>query len=379
MLGIATHRGVGVCFADNGWYPRSREEDERSQGDTERERHFHKGGRVYNKILSNVLKMLRVNEDPRQQELALKILAACPELVAGYLPSSGITLEPRLSSRWLVNIAFLGAVISLPVPLESFYLPVMQNVASSSSQARQFKPNPPPLSTLVENILPSMSLKTHLSKGLQSNSALVQHATAVTLAKCLQKCEEVLSALHKVHVALEEDEFIGQWSKCRQELQTEIRKRLPDFQVIIAFSQQKASPNTAVEGSASTKLGLLTEVAQRLLWLYHRCVPSMVAEVNFEVGKSLQGLWQKDDPRLSESDRTGLPVVQQLLVLQMLGESSQFSWSAKSGKCPMITASILLLTIVRRWSWCSVKHCRPSFTFRPNGRAGAEERRTISS
>lgn len=176
MLGIATHRGVGVCFADNGWYPRSGDDDDR-------ERHPQKGGRIYNKILSNVLKMLRVNEDPRQQELALKILAACPELVGGYLPSSGITLEPRLSSRWLINVAFLGAAISLPVPFESFYLPVMQNVANSSSQARQFRPNPPPLSTLVENIIPSMSLKTHFSKGLQSGSALVQHATAVALAK----------------------------------------------------------------------------------------------------------------------------------------------------------------------------------------------------
>lgn len=41
------------------------------------------GGRVYNKVLSNFVKTLRVNEDARQQELALKILEACPELVTG--------------------------------------------------------------------------------------------------------------------------------------------------------------------------------------------------------------------------------------------------------------------------------------------------------
>lgn len=39
--------------------------------------------RINNKILANVLKSLKVNEDPRQQELALKILSSCPELVAG--------------------------------------------------------------------------------------------------------------------------------------------------------------------------------------------------------------------------------------------------------------------------------------------------------
>ena len=42
-----------------------------------------RSGRIYNKILANVLKTLRANDDARQQELVLKILAACPELVAG--------------------------------------------------------------------------------------------------------------------------------------------------------------------------------------------------------------------------------------------------------------------------------------------------------
>lgn len=43
------------------------------------------GNKIYNKVLANVVKTLKVNEDPRQQELALKILGACPELVAGYV------------------------------------------------------------------------------------------------------------------------------------------------------------------------------------------------------------------------------------------------------------------------------------------------------
>ena len=35
-------------------------------------------------VLNSILKTLRVNEDARQQELAYRILDACPELVAGY-------------------------------------------------------------------------------------------------------------------------------------------------------------------------------------------------------------------------------------------------------------------------------------------------------
>jgi len=72
LLAIMTRSGVGICFKDRGWYPRDDVEDER-------------GGKIYNKILANILKTLKVNESTRQQELARKILEACPELVAGYV------------------------------------------------------------------------------------------------------------------------------------------------------------------------------------------------------------------------------------------------------------------------------------------------------
>lgn len=85
LLAICTHPGQGICFRDRGWYPRETDEDgladQEDVGGT-RQKGAH-GGRIYNKILANVLRALKVNEDPRQQELALKITAACPELVAG--------------------------------------------------------------------------------------------------------------------------------------------------------------------------------------------------------------------------------------------------------------------------------------------------------
>lgn len=79
LLAICTRPGLGICFKDRGWYLRDTDAD--VVGDPQ------KGGKIYNKILSNVLKNLKVNEDARQQELSLKILVACPELVAGYAMS----------------------------------------------------------------------------------------------------------------------------------------------------------------------------------------------------------------------------------------------------------------------------------------------------
>lgn len=87
LLAICTRPGMGICFKDRGWYPREFDggDDQAANDDDGDEPTYQKGGKIYNKILANILKTLKVNEDSRQQELALKIMSACPELVAGYV------------------------------------------------------------------------------------------------------------------------------------------------------------------------------------------------------------------------------------------------------------------------------------------------------
>jgi nucleolar pre-ribosomal-associated protein 1 len=81
LLGLTTKPGFGVCFKDRGWYLRSEEASDGNSGDKTDGKS--KGSKIHNKILSNIVKTLKVNEDARQQELALRIFGACPELVAG--------------------------------------------------------------------------------------------------------------------------------------------------------------------------------------------------------------------------------------------------------------------------------------------------------
>ena len=85
LLAVCTHPGQGICFRGRGC---PRETEEGGVPDQEARSTRQKGaytGEIHNKILANVLRALKVNEDPRQQELALKITAACPELVSGYV------------------------------------------------------------------------------------------------------------------------------------------------------------------------------------------------------------------------------------------------------------------------------------------------------
>ncbi|KAI0640548.1 ribosome 60S biogenesis N-terminal-domain-containing protein [Trametes meyenii] len=346
LLALCSHPGVGLCFHDRGWYPREADvdkglidADERGEGEMTQ-----KGGRVYNKILANVLKTLKVNEDPRQQELALKILAACPELVVGYWSSAGLALEPRLSSKWLANIAFFGAVVSLPVPTSSFVLP-------SSGSTSLYQPAPPPLTAILENILPTAQIKIHLSRGLQAPTPLVQHASALALAKCLLKYDAVVRAFHAVERALEEDAEDGLWARRRRELEREVRKRVPEFQVIVGLSQRlnesghahaqevqskekpkdKEKEKQKERAPNPTRTALLTESAHRLLWLYHRLLPAVVAEARFDAGKLLQAIEEMLLQGSAGSPTAGLDTLRQLHVLRLLRESEYFTWSGKSG------------------------------------------------
>ncbi|KAH7907124.1 ribosome 60S biogenesis N-terminal-domain-containing protein [Hygrophoropsis aurantiaca] len=342
LLAICTRPGQGICFKDKGWYPREIELEtnpQRHDGHTSQ-----RGGKIHNKILSNVLKSLKVNEDARQQELALKIMVACPELVASYWSGAALTLEPRLSSKWIANIAFFGSVISLSVPSTSFLIP----------GSDLYHPSPPPLSNILENVFPSVNIKAHFSKGLQSTSALVQHCTALALTKCLTKFSEVVRSFRLVEVALEENEEDGQWCKRRRELENEARRRVPDFQVIVAFSQQKL-PQTAgaTQLQSSVKTAFLSESSQRLLWLYHQCLPSLAAEAKFDVGKLLQiigdfsssGMIGDEDQEQQADGMNGLRTMKQLHLLRLLRESDQFAWSSKMVSSPHSHLHILLKTL----------------------------------
>ncbi|KAJ7863151.1 ribosome 60S biogenesis N-terminal-domain-containing protein [Mycena olivaceomarginata] len=176
-----------------------------------------------------------------------------------YWSAAGLTLEPRLVLR---------TVLSLPVPADSF---------------------------LSDN-------GAHLSRGLQQPSGLVQHCTALALCK-----------FQAIEAALEEDRADGQWAKMRRDLESEVRHRVPEFQVVVA----RAKGAAAAAPPHPTKEALLAESAQRLLWMYHSYLPLLVAETRFDVGKLVQNLW---------ISRAGA----NLHVLRLLAESDQFVWSGKT-------------------------------------------------
>lgn len=278
-------------------------------------------------------------------------------------------MEPRLASKWLINIAWMGSIVSLPIPSVSFYLSAVDPSLATTSSApnrREYSPTPPPLAIILSNILPSLWSKTLITKGLQNTSPLVQRATALCLAQALEKYELVVLAFQEVEDALEEDVGEGRWKTRRQEIEKEMKKRVPNFEVIIAFSQIKSSIDSTTSQWGTTefaesdkilKNSILLECALRLMWLYHRSLPDLPAEARYDVGKLiLSGAGRRlvesltkssavsSDSGKDVSNIAGFDLLSQLHVLKLLQHSDQFIWHATLGK------SALSFITVNLWS-----------------------------
>jgi nucleolar pre-ribosomal-associated protein 1 len=195
---------------------------------------------------------------------------------------------------------------------------------------------PPPLQTILSNILPAdVSPKLIFTKGLQSASGLVQHCTALALVKCLTKYAKVLEVIKGIEEVLEMgDTEEGLWGKRRLEVEREVRKRVPEFQVIVGFSQQKVQSAQQQLKFSPVRGALLQESAQRLLLLYYMHLPEVVAEARFDVGKALTSFIVPVDEGDGDDGAKKFNLVQQMHVIRMLKESNDFVWTNKSCTSP---------------------------------------------
>ncbi|ELU36766.1 hypothetical protein AG1IA_09204 [Rhizoctonia solani AG-1 IA] len=348
LLALCTKPGTGICFKSRGWYPRPSEnpfEDLRpagkDEGGEEEGSEANSKGTVYNPLLLKLLRTLRPAVDARQHELAVRILNACPDLVGAYFAKGaaqlGLGLEPRLSTRWITSVGFIAAVVKADLPTDSFYVDApTHTLATSSTSSRAYRADPPPLSAIVESVIPNLLTRAWLTKGLlakpapsgepntvrASTGTLVQHTTIRLITQCLLKLSNVLEA------------FPPGWNERAAEVVDAVRKRVPELGVVVGITQEASkalqkNEDATMDNEVEARELLLAEGSLRLMWLYARVLPGTMAETRFDVGKLLQETEVKETEDGETSGIVGLRVMCQIHMLRLLGESDQFVWSAK--------------------------------------------------
>ncbi|CAJ0843661.1 7056_t:CDS:10 [Entrophospora sp. SA101] len=267
LLSICCTPGVGICFQDEGWYPY-----------------------VHNRLLSYFIKSLKPTQHLKQQELLLKILETCPELIPIFLQSATLLLEPSLSYKWLANITLLQKIIALPVP--AFYIP----------GTTQYPNITPEISTIMQNILPQMLDRVILNKCLNHNSNLVKYKILVLLCSALQKFGNVIKSFRKIIEELESDKTLAlsspplliseKWKETINCLFEELKCRMPDIQILLRmYNRTSATDNNYL--------------------------PEAVIESKFDLGKLIPG-------NLVEA-----PLIFQIHFLELLLLVPDFNWLNK--------------------------------------------------
>ncbi|WFC94024.1 hypothetical protein MBRA1_000651 [Malassezia brasiliensis] len=252
LLSIGTHPGFGLCYQDRGWYPKL--DDGARAAPAE--------GGVYNKVLAHLVRQLSPIDDLRQQELALRILGACPELVASYLQSAHRTLalEPRADSAWLGSMAFVGRLLALPVPPTN-------------------EPAPPRVGVVLANTAPESLLRA-LGRGLRHADALVQYYACLVVARALQRVEAVQAGALRAATRLDEPPD-GAWRAALRTYELAWRKRFPPVDAVAMLVHATGS--------------MRQEVALRVLALYHTVLPSMTFDTRYDAGKLLTSAFLATD------------------------------------------------------------------------------------
>ncbi|KAI8376770.1 ribosome 60S biogenesis N-terminal-domain-containing protein, partial [Choanephora cucurbitarum] len=282
LISICSVPDVGVCFKDTAWYP--------AQVSPNEEAPATKQTRITNRVLAKFITTLKPSDDMRQQELLLKILAACPELVQEYWSNSTLMFEPRISSKWLANMTVLQKTVQLAVPSLLY------------GSSRMYPADPPAAETILDNILPNVFGRSPSSKGLQHASPLVRYTTMIVLSASFQKYGKVAHALKQVIMTLESSELdqkrhfnekkeqqkpSDNWKKCLENVREGLRRRVPEIQTLVALYKQTTN-KTVPEGMDGEEFvaqnQLMQDTAFRLIRYYQEFVPEALMESNVDPG-----------------------------------------------------------------------------------------------
>ncbi|GAA6049204.1 hypothetical protein JCM3770_003309 [Rhodotorula araucariae] len=267
------------------------------------------------RVLSTLLRALKVTEDSTQRALGLEVLAAAPVLAGAFWAKFPSSLDPRLSSRWVSAITFATQVVSLPIPTTF-------SLSASASPDAQALQAPPTASSVLDTILPPSSgagaalSRSWYTKALAHETPLVSFLASLFLLAVLQKAAAALAALAAASAALEEGDG-GRWAATARRVRDELRARLPDPAIVVSLMTRTAAAASAggekkeegvpaakdagQDGAKGKKGGdkkdkkaavgagegalLRTNVALRLLFLYHRVAPQLVAALKFDFAK----------------------------------------------------------------------------------------------
>lgn len=317
---VCTDPAYGVMLPTSGFYPSTFDDEEADlddpadhAGDLGMDSVDNRTGKVRNVILSEFVLSQRPYASTLQQELVLDIFRACPELVADYfIKRKDFSYDPKLTSTWIGYSAFLYQTIQLPVPQ---YL----------GGKKGFRDQPPPVSAMVQSVLPQPLNQSVLTKCLNHSSDLVQLFAIRVLIATLQKLQEVVQVLKEAHMARSSKH----WAHASKRLISEISRRCPPIKTVLLALKKPGLKD------------LKRESITRLLRLYYEATPQAALQEKFDVSLPLcNALADVEKPGVSAEDKV-FRVMELEHWIQMARHSPAMRWWQKPSKSTPLPQCII--------------------------------------
>lgn len=317
LMNICTTPAQGVLLPETGWYPHGTDPESLPPMDGScfdlgldsplYVDDYRDSVPVRNGNLSHLIQVLRPDVDKLQIELLVAILKAAPELVADFFSKKTMFVsDPKPTPSWMAESAFLFSVIQLPVPANCGWrdsgMPVM----------------PPPLTVVIESILPRPLTQKVLSRCLNQNAEIVTLFAVRILTISLNKLRTVRKLLRSGYGPCQQ-----LWNDASDRLDGQFYRRCPGIKDVILLYRRTAKEDLQQQ-----------EAVAELLASYYEIVPDIAIEENFDVSLVLVDLLKRlENPDL-EQDDSELLLSQLRNVLKIAGMSASMRWWQQPGKQP---------------------------------------------
>jgi len=314
LMNVCQTTGLGVLLPETGWYPVGSDPDSLPVEDDDcielgldspvHVDKYWESVPVRNNSLSYLIQCLRPDVDSLQIELLVTIFKAAPELIADFFSKKTMFIaDPKATPSWMAESALLFSTVQLPIPTNCGWrdrAPIL----------------PPPVSIVIENILPRPMSQKVMTRCLNLNAEIITLFAVRILTLAFTKLRAVLKMFRADH---------GQaqlfWNQAAAKLLAEFSRRCPAVKDAILLFRRTAREDLQQQDAVA-----------ELLSCYYEVMPDIALEENFDVSLVLVDVLKRlEEPEIS-SDDSELLLSQLQSNLQIAQQSASMRWWQKPGR-----------------------------------------------
>ena len=274
---------------------------------------------VYNFVLSEFAQKLRPWSNMRHSELLVAIFEAAPELIASFfINNRAFSFAPKLSMTWIGYASFLFSTMSIPLP-------------DAFGDKTKYSLGPPPISILLDNIIPLPIERKVITRCLDPSSNLTSFFATRILVLALEKlatATEMLQGPSRSGLPL--------WTDAFRRLVDGFCQRIPEMKEIV-LSYRRVPPANLLHKT----------LASRLLRLYYEVVPRVALAANFDVSPTVIEILHKLNQQDVDQETKAFGVMELENLVAIASHSPGMRWFAKVDKVSDGSSSLPFTALIR--------------------------------